>query len=53
MYEILVIMVLALLVFKFFSAKIHIKWYTFFKRGFKKFDNNFRFILLYWKAGKR
>lgn len=53
MYEILVIMVLALLVFKFFSAKIHIKWYTFLKRGFKKFDNSFRFILLYWKAGKR
>lgn len=52
MYEILVMMVLVLLVFKFFSAKIHIKLYTFFKKGFKKFDNAFGLFCYTGKQGK-
>ena len=34
------------------QSKIHIDFKTFFKKGFKKIDNQFRIILLYWKTRK-
>ena len=43
---ILIIALFVLVLYKFFNLKLHIDFKTFFRRGFKKFDNKFRFILL-------
>ena len=50
--EYIFLLILLLLIFKFFSAKIHVKWYTFAKRGFRKFDNNFGLFCYTGKQGK-
>lgn len=53
MVVLFIIVFLLFLVYKFFTLKIHIDFKTFFRRGFKKFDNKFRLVLLLWKARKR
>ena len=51
-YLLLFILILFLLIYRFLSAKIHIKFYTFFKKGFKKYDNNFGLFCYTGKQGK-
>lgn len=45
--HILIIFVLLVFIYKFSTLKIHIDFKSFFKRGFKKKDNQFRSLLLH------
>lgn len=50
--KIILIIILALLIFKIYQEKIHIDFKSFFKRGFKKIDNKFGLFCYTGKQGK-
>lgn len=53
MYNLLFILIVILLVIKIFESKITIKFNTFFRRGFKKIDNEFGLVCYSRQTGKR
>ena len=52
MYNLLFILIVILIIFKIFESKITIKFNTFFRRGFKKIDNEFGLVCYSGKQGK-